>query len=217
MNDVDNELLSHMVTSAPQERVASIDTTLVGLGRPSHGTSSRPPRHRGSTVDRSISGSSMNKNTNVGPVHASGSRTTRQNSNEGSRGSKRPFKATVVRPFYTGPTLRGSSRPATPRGPDVDEDINNSTGRRVKRFVTTMVGNNIQIDLRNLNSEVEGEVLTNYGDQEQVLGDNKMTDGAGTDREEAPCDGDVVMRGVVTSNVGRISINLRPKRRNMHK
>jgi hypothetical protein len=56
--------------------VASIGTTFVGLGRPSRGMSSRPPRHRGSTVDRSISGSSMNRNTNVGPVHASGSRIT---------------------------------------------------------------------------------------------------------------------------------------------
>jgi hypothetical protein len=55
----------------------------------------------------------MNRNTDVGPVHAFGSRTTRQNSSEGSRGGKRPLEATVVRPleatvvrpFYTGPTL----------------------------------------------------------------------------------------------------------------
>jgi hypothetical protein len=163
-----------MVTSALRERVASIGTTFVGLGRPSRGTSSRPPsRHRGSTVDHSISRCSMNRNTNVGPVHAFESHTTRQNSNEGSCGGKRPLEATVVRPFYTGPTLGGSSRPPTSRGPDVDEDINNSMGRRVKQFVTTMVGNNIQISLRNLNSEVEGEVVTNYGDEEQVLGDDE--------------------------------------------
>jgi hypothetical protein len=211
-NDVDNEPLSHMVTSALRERVASIGTTVVGLGRPSRGTLSRPPRHRGSTMDCSISGSSMNRNTNVGPVHASGSCTTRQNSNEGSRGGKRPLEATVVRLFYTGPT----SRPPTSRGPDVDEDINNSTGRRIKRFVTIMVGNNIQIGLRNSNSEVEEEVVTNYSDEEEVLEDNEMTDGAGTDREEAPCDGDVVMRGVVISNVGSTSVNLRPRRRNRH-
>jgi hypothetical protein len=43
-----------------------------------------------------------------------------------------------------------------------------------------------------------------------------MMDGVGTDREEAPCDGNVVMRGVVTSNVGSASVNLRPKRRNRH-
>jgi hypothetical protein len=215
-NDVDNEPLSHIVTNVPQERVASISTTLVGLGRLSRGTLSRPPRHRGSIVDHSIFGSSMNKNTDAGLVHAFGSRTTRKNSNKGSCGSKRPLEATIVRPFYTGPTLGGSSRPATSRGPDVDEDINNSTRRRIKRFVKTKVGNNIHIGLRNLNSEVEGEVVTNYGDEEQVLGDDEMTDSAGTDREEAPCDGDVVMRGVATSNVGSTSVNLRPKRRNRH-
>jgi hypothetical protein len=52
-----------------------------------------------------------------------------------------------------------------------------------------------------------------------VLGNDEMTDGAGTDREEAPCDGDVVMRGVVTSNVGSTSanqLNLRPRHRNRH-
>jgi hypothetical protein len=59
-------------------------------------------------------------------------------------------------------------------------------------------------------------VVTNYGDEEQVLGDNEMTDGASTDREEAPCDGDVIMRGVATSNVGSTSVNLRPRRRNRH-
>jgi hypothetical protein len=75
-NDVDNEPLSHIVTSVPRERVASIGTTFVGLGRPSHEMSSRPPRHRGSIVDHSISGSSMNRNTDAGPVHTSGSRTT---------------------------------------------------------------------------------------------------------------------------------------------
>jgi hypothetical protein len=212
-NDDDNEPLVHMVTSAPRERVASIGTTLVGFGRPSCGTSSKPPRHRGSTMDHSISGSLMNRNTNAGPMHDSTSRTTRQNSNEGSRGSKRPLEATVVQPFYTGPTLEGSSGPRTSRGPDVDENINNSMGRRVKRFVTTRVGNDIQIGLRNLNSEVEGEVVTNYGDEEQVLGDDEMTDGAGTDHEEAPYDGDVVMQGVGTSNIGSTSINLRPRRR----
>jgi hypothetical protein len=49
-----------------------------------------------------------------------------------------------------------------------------------------------------------------------VLGDDEMMKGAGTDHEEAPCDGDVVMRGVVTSNVGSISVNLRPRRHNRH-
>jgi hypothetical protein len=54
----------------------------------------------------------------------------------------------------------------------------------------------------------------NYGDEEQVLGDDEMMDGTSTDREEAPCDGDVVMVGVITSNVGIPSINLRPRHYN---
>ena len=76
MNDVDNEPLNHIVTSALWVRVASMGTTLVGLGRSSRGTSSRPPRHHGSTVDHSISRSSINRNTDVGPMHAFGSCTT---------------------------------------------------------------------------------------------------------------------------------------------
>jgi hypothetical protein len=192
-NEGDNAPLRHMITSAPREKVASIGTTLVSLDRPSHGTLSRPPRHRGSTMDCLISGFPMNRNTNVGPVHGSGSLTTRQNSNEGSRGGTCPLEAIVVRPFYTGPTLGDSSRPPTSRGPDVDKDINNSTRRRIKQFVTTRVENNIQTVLHNLNSEVEREVVMNYGDEEQVLGDDEMMDGASTDCEEAPCDGDVVM------------------------
>jgi hypothetical protein len=46
-----------------------------------------------------------------------------------------------------------------------------------------------------------------------MLRDDEMTEGAGTDREEAPCDGDVVMRGGRTSNVGTTSVNLRLRRR----
>ena len=102
------------------------------------------------------------------------------------------MEATVLQPFYTRPTLRGSSRPATSRGPDVDEDINNS-GRRIMQFIKTKVGNNIRIGLCNLNSEVEGEVGTNYGDKEQVLGDDEITNGAGIDQEEALCNSNVVM------------------------
>jgi hypothetical protein len=65
-----------MYTSAMQERVSSIGTTLVGLDRPSRGMSRRPPKHPGSTMERSISGTSINRNTNVGPAHGFGSPTT---------------------------------------------------------------------------------------------------------------------------------------------
>jgi hypothetical protein len=39
-----------------------------------------------------------------------------------------------------------------------------------------------------------------------------MNDSDGTNCEEAPCDGNVVMLGVVTFNVGTPGIVLRPRR-----
>ena len=84
-------------------------------------------------------------------------------------------------------------------------------GRHVKWFVKTKVGNNIQISLCNLNSGVKGKVAINYGNKKQVLEDDKMMDSASTNCEEAPYDGNVVMPGVVTSNFGTPSINLRPR------
>ena len=76
------------------------------------------------------------------------------------------FGSNKVWLFYIKPIFRGSFRPTISCGPDVDEDINNSTGRHIKQFVKTKVGNNIHIGLRNLNSEVEREVVTNYGNVE---------------------------------------------------
>ena len=46
-----------------------------------------------------------------------------------------------------------------------------------------------------------------------MLGDDEMTNGARTNREEAPCDGDVIMLATLTSNVASIGPNIRPRRR----
>jgi hypothetical protein len=96
----------------------------------------------------------------------------------------------------------GSSRTPTStvvRGPDVDENNNISTTRRVKQCVKTKVAGTVQIGLRNLSSEVEGEVPMNFGYEEQSLGDDEMTDNDGLDREEVPSDDDVVIAGAGTS------------------
>jgi hypothetical protein len=215
-DEEDNVPLNQMHTSAAQEKVPSISRTLLGLGRPSLATSKRPPKHCGSIVKRAIFGTLMNRNTNVGPVHGFGNPTTQQHSNDGSSGGKCPSDARKVQPFYMGPTLGGSSRyPTSPtsREPDVDENNDISKGRHLKRFVKTKVGDNIQIGLHNLIAEVEGEVAMNYGNEEQVLENDEMTNNDGTDWKEAPCDGNVVMPGVFISNVGTSSANLRPRRR----
>jgi hypothetical protein len=96
-------------------------------------------------------------------------------------------------------------------GPDVDDNNNISKRRCLKQFVKTKIGDKVQIGLCNLTSKVEGEVSMNYSDDEQVLGDDEMTNSYGIDREEAPCDGDVVMPGVVTLNVSIPSVILRSR------
>ena len=45
----------------------SIGTNLVGLGRLSHVMSKRPPKYRGSILERTSSGTSMNRNTMLDP------------------------------------------------------------------------------------------------------------------------------------------------------
>jgi hypothetical protein len=97
--------------------------------------------------------------------------------------------AREVRPFYTKGKRGGSSRTPTStvvRGPDVDENNNISMTRHVKQFVKTKVVGTVQIGLRNLSSEVEGEVPMNFGYEEQLLGDDESMDSDGLDREEAP-------------------------------
>jgi hypothetical protein len=45
-----------------------------------------------------------------------------------------------------------------------------------------------------------------------VFGDDEMMDNNGTNREEAPCDDDVVMPCIVTLDVGTPSVIMRPRR-----
>jgi hypothetical protein len=79
------------------------------------------------------------------------------------------------------------------REPNVDDNNESSNRKHVGHFIKTKIGDNIQYSLRNLTLEVEGEVSMNYGNEEQVLGDDDMTNNDGTDHEEAPCNGNVVM------------------------
>jgi hypothetical protein len=50
------------------------------------------------------------------------------------------------------------------------------------------------VELRNLSSEVEGELRTNYGDEADVEGDDEREDNDGNVREEAPNDPDIRIR-----------------------
>jgi hypothetical protein len=175
----ENVPVNEMHTEDVQGSMPSIGTTLVALGRTTLGTSNRPPKHLGPIVQCSVPRTFGNRNSNDGPRDTSRDPRTGQQSKNGSQGRKCLLDAREVRPFYTEGTRGGSSRTPTStvvRGPDVDENNDNSTTRHVKRFVKTKVAGTVQIGLRNLSSEVEGEVPMNFGYEEQSLGDDEMTD-----------------------------------------
>jgi hypothetical protein len=50
------------------------------------------------------------------------------------------------------------------------------------------------IELRYLSLMVEGEVRTNYGNEDEVEGDDECKDNDGNVREEAPNDSDVLIQ-----------------------
>jgi hypothetical protein len=50
------------------------------------------------------------------------------------------------------------------------------------------------VGLRNLSSEIEGELRTNYGDKADVEGDDEREDNDGNVCEEAPNDVDIHIR-----------------------
>jgi hypothetical protein len=79
------------------------------------------------------------------------------------------------------------------RGPEVIDD-DNPSAKRMKWIVQTNVAGTSTVELRNLSSEVEGELQTNYGDEADVEGDDEREDNDGNVREEALNDLDIRIR-----------------------
>jgi hypothetical protein len=61
----------------------------------------------------------------------------------------------------------------------------------MKRFVQISVANTNTVELWNLSSEVDGEVRTNYGDEDDMEGDDEREDNDGKVCEEAPNNPDI--------------------------
>jgi hypothetical protein len=114
----------------------------------------------------------------------------------------------LVLPFLDTHTLGGSS--CTPpltmhRGSEVSDD-NKPSAKRMKRIVQTNLAGTSTIEVRNLSSEVEGELRTNYGDKADVEGDDECEDNDGNVREEVLNDPDIRIRqplGVDSSTLCR--------------
>jgi hypothetical protein len=90
-------------------------------------------------------------------------------------------------------------------------DDDNPSAKRMKWIVQTNVAGTSTVELRNLSSEVEGELRTNYGDEADVEGDDEREDNDGNVREEALNDPDIRIRQPlgVDSNTPRRSGRLR--------
>jgi hypothetical protein len=75
------------------------------------------------------------------------------------------------------------------------EDLNtkNPLVKRMKWLVQTNLSNTNILELRHLSLEVEGEVRTNYGDEDEVEGDDERIDNDGNVRNEAPNDLDILI------------------------
>jgi hypothetical protein len=87
-------------------------------------------------------------------------------------------------------------------------DNDNPSAKRMKWIVQTNVAGTSIVELRNLSSEVESELRTNYGDEANMEGDDEHENNDGNVRKEAPNNPDIRIReplGIDSSTVRRLS------------
>jgi hypothetical protein len=139
-----------------------VGPTLVMLGNAGRNAMRRPPRHHtvvrnNRTTHRRTGQSNIPRpcSTNNGGMACT------KEAEGSSRGNHRASQSNPsVLPFLDTHTLGGSSYtpPLTMRrGPEVSDD-DNPSAKRMKRIVQTNVAGTSIIELRNLSSEVEGEL-----------------------------------------------------------
>jgi hypothetical protein len=128
-----------------------------------------------------------------------------------SRGNRRANKSNpLVLPFLDTHIPGGASCTpplTTHRGPGVT-DNDNPSAKRMKWIVQTNVAGTSIVELRNLSSEVESELRTNYGDEANMEGDDEHENNDGNVRKEAPNNPDIRIReplGIDSSTVRRLS------------
>jgi hypothetical protein len=192
-----------------------VGPTLVMLGNAGRNAARRPPRYY-TVVQNNCSTHRRTGQSNIPhPCSANnGGMACTEEAEGSSRRNRRASQSNPsVLPFFDTHTPGGSS--CTPpltmrRGPQVSDD-DNPSAKRMKRIVQTNVAGTSTVELRNLSSEVEGELRTNYGDEADVEGDDEHEDNDGNVREEAPNNPDIRIRQPlgVDSNTPRRSGRLR--------
>jgi hypothetical protein len=206
----DEMLLDGTLRPCVHRTAPPVGPTLVMLGNAGRNAARRPPRHY--TVvrnNRNTHGRTGQSNIPRPRSANNGGMACTKEAEGSSRGNCRTSQSNPsVLPFLDMHTLGGSS--STPpltmrRGSEVSDDDNPSV-KQMKRIVQTNVAGTSTIELRNLSSEVEGELRTNYGDEADVEGDDEREDNDGNVCEEAPNDPDIRIRqplGVDNSTLRR--------------
>jgi hypothetical protein len=85
-------------------------------------------------------------------------------------------------------------------------DVENFLVKWMKWLVWTSLASTNIVELWNLSSKVEGKVRTNYGDEDDVDGDDEHEDDEGNVREEEPNDPDICIQhtlGLASSTLCR--------------
>jgi hypothetical protein len=175
-----------------------VGPTLVTLGNVRRNTAKRQARHHMVVRNNRTTHGRIGQSNIPRPRSANnGGMACTEQVEGGSRENRRANQSNPsVLPFLDTHTLGGSS--CTPpltmrRGSEVSDD-DNPLAKRMKRIVQTNVASTSTVELRNLSSEVEGELRTNYGDEADVEGDDEYEDNDGNVREEAPNDPDIRIR-----------------------
>jgi hypothetical protein len=192
-----------------------VGPTLVMLGNAGRNAARRLPRHYMVVQNnRSTHGRIGQSNIPRRCSANNGGLACTEEAEGSSRGNRQVSQSNPsVLPFFDTHIPGGSS--CTPpltmrRGPQVSDD-DNPSAKRMKWIVQTNVAGTSTVELRNLSSEVEGELRTYYGDEADVEGDDEREDNDENVREEAPNDPDIRIRQPlgVDSNTPRGSGRLR--------
>jgi hypothetical protein len=191
----DEMLLDGTLRPCVHRTAPPVGLTLVMLGNAGRNAVRRPPRHY-TTVRNNCSTHGRIGQSNIPRPRSAnnGGMACTEEAEGSSRGNRRASQSNPsVLPFLDTHTLGGASctPPLTMRqGPEVSDD-DNPLVKRMKRIVQTNVAGTSTIELRNLSSEVEGELRTNNGDEADVEGDDECKDNDRNVHEEAPNDPDI--------------------------
>jgi hypothetical protein len=194
----DEMLLDGTLGPYVHRTVPPVGPTLVMLGNAGKNAARRPPRHYMAVWNnRSTHGRTGQSNIPRPCSANNGGMACTEEAEGSSRGNHQASQSNPsVLPFLDTHTPGGSS--CTPpltmrRGPEVSDDDNPSV-KQMKRIVQTNVAGTSTVELRNLFSEVEGELQTNYGDEADVEGDDEHEDNDQNVCEEAPNDPNIHIR-----------------------